>query len=143
MTYRQAIDFLEGRERFGIRLGLANMSRLLAALGEPQRGLKVFHVAGTNGKGSTARLTAGLLQASGFRVGLYTSPHLLDTRERVQVDQRPVSRADFTRRIEELAPVVERLSRFRPHSPTYFEVLTALAFRHFALEKVDFAVIEV
>ncbi len=143
MTYRQAIDFLEGRERFGIRLGLANMSRLLAALGEPQRGLKVFHVAGTNGKGSTARLTAGLLQASGFRVGLYTSPHLLDTRERVQVDQRPVSRADFTRRIEELAPVVERLSRFRPHSPTYFEVLTALAFSHFALEKVDFAVIEV
>jgi len=143
MTYRQAVDFLESRERFGIRLDLANMTRLCGRLGNPQRRLTAFHVAGTNGKGSTACIIATILSKAGYRTGLYTSPHLLDTRERIQVDNQLISRADFAFLITEIEPVITDLSQFLPHSPTYFEMITAAAFLYFSRKKVDYAVIEV
>ncbi|MFH2068881.1 MAG: folylpolyglutamate synthase/dihydrofolate synthase family protein [Candidatus Omnitrophota bacterium] len=143
MTYRQAIDFLESRERFGIRLGLANMTRLCGRLDNPQERLTAFHIAGTNGKGSTARIIATILSKAGYRTGLYTSPHLLDTRERIQVDNQLISRADFASLITEIEPVVTGLSQFLPHSPTYFETITAAAFLYFSRKNIDYAVIEV
>src|SRR5450756_218559 len=106
MTYRQAVAFLEERERFGIRLGLDNMTRLCGRLRNPERRLTSFHIAGTNGKGSTARIIATILLKAGYRTGLYTSPHLLDTRERIQVDNQLISRADFASLITEIEPVI-------------------------------------
>lgn len=143
MNYRQAVDFLESRERFGIRLGLTNMTRLCGRLGNPERRLAAFHIAGTNGKGSTARIIASILLKAGYRTGLYTSPHLLDTRERIQIDNQLISRADFASLITEIEPVVIDLSQFLPHSPTYFETMTAAAFLYFSRRNVDYAVIEV
>ncbi|MFA5394319.1 MAG: folylpolyglutamate synthase/dihydrofolate synthase family protein [Candidatus Ratteibacteria bacterium] len=143
MTYKQAVDFLEGRERFGIRLGLDNMARLCGRLGNPERRLASFHIAGTNGKGSTARIIATILLKAGYRTGLYTSPHLLDTRERIQIDNRLISRADFASLITEIEPVITDLSRVLPHSPTYFETITAAAFLHFSRKNIDYAVVEV
>ena len=143
MTYQQAVVFLESRERFGVRLGLANMTRLCGRLGNPERQLVSFHIAGTNGKGSTARIIATILSKAGYRTGLYTSPHLLDTRERIQVDNQLISRADFASLITEIEPVITDLSRFLPHSPTYFETITAAAFLYFSRKNIDYAVIEV
>lgn len=142
MTYGQALRFLEGLGRFGIRLGTANMDRLLERLGRPERGIRFLHVAGSNGKGSTCRFLSALLAGHGYRVGLYLSPHLLDTRERVQVGNRMISRRDFAGLAGEIAPQVREQSEFAPHSLTYFEVMTALAFLHFHRCRVDFAVIE-
>jgi len=143
MTYKQAVDFLESRERFGIRLGLDNMTRLCGRLGNPERRLAAFHIAGTNGKGSTARIIATILSKAGYRTGLYTSPHLLDTRERIQVDNQLIGRADFASLITEIEPVITDLSRFLPYSPTYFETITAAAFLYFSRKNIDYAVIEV
>src|SRR3990172_5537741 len=86
MTYPDAITFLYALGRFGIKLGLQNIQRLLAALGDPQRAYPAVLIAGSNGKGSTAAFLASILQAAGHRVGLYTSPHLLDFTERLRVD---------------------------------------------------------
>ena len=134
---------MDSRERFGIRLGLDNMTRLCGRLGNPERRLTSFHIAGTNGKGSTARIIATILSKAGYRTGLYTSPHLLDTRERIQVDNQLISRADFASLITEIEPVITDLSRFLPHSPTYFETITAAAFLYFSRKNIDYAVIEV
>ncbi|MFH0797367.1 MAG: folylpolyglutamate synthase/dihydrofolate synthase family protein [Candidatus Omnitrophota bacterium] len=145
MTYRQAVAFLESRERFGIRLGLSNVHRLLARLGNPEKSLnlKTFHIAGTNGKGSVARIIAGILTEAGYCTGLYTSPHLIDTRERIQVNNQLISPKNFADLISEIAPQVIALSKFLPHSPTYFETITSAAFLYFARHPVDYAVVEV
>ena len=101
------------------------------------RSFRSVHVAGTNGKGSTSHTLAALLQAQGYRVGLYTSPHLVDFRERIRVNGNPIPK-------ERVIDFVEReRSFFEPLAPSFFELTTALAFLYFAEEKVDFAVIEV
>ncbi len=143
MTYQEAVEYLESRERFGIRLGLANILRLLNRLDNPQKGFPSFHIAGTNGKGSTAAMLAAILSSAGYRTGLYTSPHLWDVCERIQIDGRPIARKEFASLIASLVPVVEELSQFPPHSPTYFESLTAAAFLYFCQKRVDYAVVEV
>ena len=91
MNYPDALAFLYGLQRFGIRLGLENVLRLVEAFGHPEATFKSVHVAGTNGKGSTAAFLGGILRATSYRVGLYTSPHLLDFRERILVDGHPIS----------------------------------------------------
>jgi dihydrofolate synthase/folylpolyglutamate synthase len=115
------------------------MSRILAPLDHPERRFKSIHVAGTKGKGSTATMIARMLQNSGYKVGLYTSPHLMDVRERITVNGEMVKQAAFTRIMNVLA---ESAARPRSTQPTYFELLTAVAFRYFADEEVDFAVVE-
>lgn len=117
--------------------GVENMQALLEALGNPQRGLKAVHIAGTNGKGSTSHLIAASLQAAGNKVGLYTSPHLVDLRERIRVNGKPIEKywvVDFVHKHKEL---IERLN------PSFFELMTAMAFDYFHRRKVDVAVIEV
>lgn len=117
--------------------GLENTRVLDEHFGHPHRSFRTIHVAGTNGKGSCSHTLAAILQEAGYRVGLYTSPHLVDFRERIRVNGQPVPEAYVVRFVEE-----ER-SFFEPLHPSFFELTTAMAFRYFADERVDVAVIEV
>jgi dihydrofolate synthase/folylpolyglutamate synthase len=117
---------------------LDRMRNLLKKLGNPQEKFKSVHVAGTKGKGSTCAMIASMLQSCGHKTGLYTSPHLVDIRERISVDGHLISHADFTRLVRQIAPLVERM---KP-TPTYFDVLTAIAFKYFAEQGVALAVVE-
>lgn len=120
-------------------LGTARMEKLLAALGSPETRCPALHIAGTKGKGSTAHLTAALLRARGWRVGLYTSPHVVCLRERIQIDGQFIAMPAF---VDAFAKVREA-ARALTEKPTYFEMLTALAFTAFADAMVDAAVVEV
>jgi dihydrofolate synthase/folylpolyglutamate synthase len=117
---------------------LDRMRTLLKKLGNPQDHFRSVHIAGTKGKGSTAAMVAAMLQANGYKVGVYTSPHLVDIRERIQINGHMISHADFARLIRSMEPLV---AHSRP-VPTYFDVLTAVAFKYFAEQKIDIAVIE-
>jgi dihydrofolate synthase/folylpolyglutamate synthase len=159
VTYSQAIAYLYGLQRFGVKLGLENVHRLLEAVGDPHRRFPSILIGGTNGKGSTAAFLSSILQAAGYRIGLYTSPHLLEFRERVRVDGQAISEADVVRLTDELSSVVADLfplpdtshpvpgtTHLAPGTvshPTFFEVTTALAFLHFLRSGVDYAVVEV
>lgn len=134
----RCLNRLFGLRRFGIRLGLRTIRTLLARLGDPQRRYETIHIAGTNGKGSVAAGIAAVLRCSGYRVGLYTSPHLVRFNERIQVDGEPVGDGEILalyRRVEEALPAVSR-------EPTFFEFATAMAFDAFARAGVEWAVIE-
>ena len=126
--------------------GLARVRRLLAALGNPHHRLPVVHVAGTKGKGSTVAMLAATLEAAGHRVGRYMSPHVDCLEERICVAGRPISSAALVRAFAEVIPAVERMDRAAARrgaaGPTWFEVLTAVAFVHFAQARVDLAVLE-
>ena len=144
MTYSDALAYLNGLQRFGIRLGLENILRLVEAFGHPEAAFRSIHVAGTNGKGSTAAFTNGILRAAGFRVGLYTSPHLLDFRERILVNGHPIAEGELAALTTEVAGVIDRLFAPSPlSSPTFFEAATASALLYFARAGVDWGVIEV
>lgn len=130
MTYGQALAALEARQETRIELGLERVKAHLAGLGDPQDRVPAFHVAGTNGKGSTCAILASVLRAAGYRVGLYVSPHLLDVRERITVNGAPISKADFARLFD------------ARNELTYFELLTVVAFRYFAEKKCDVMVLE-
>ena len=137
-SYEAARERLYKLQRFGINLGLDTISSLLSELDNPQRRFPVLHVAGTNGKGSVAAITASILQAAGIRVGLYTSPHLLDFCERIQVRGTRIPQG----RVVELFDRIQSLPSFAV-PPTFFEVATAMAFQYFAEERVEIAVLEV
>jgi dihydrofolate synthase / folylpolyglutamate synthase len=138
MSYSPVIEYLYGLQKHGIKLGLDTMRLLLERVGDPQRLLRVLHVGGTNGKGSTAAMAAAVLQRSGKRVGLYTSPHLVDFRERIRVNGCMITE-------EQASALVTRLRAVLNHdlNPTFFEMATAIAFLHFAESEVDVAVLEV
>ena len=137
-SYEAARARLYRLQRFGIKLGLETISSLLSDLGNPQERVPVLHVAGTNGKGSVAAITASILHAAGLRVGLYTSPHLLDFRERIQVRGQCIPEE----RVVALFDAIQALPSFALQ-PTFFEVATAMAFQYFAEERVEVAVMEV
>jgi len=140
MTYAEAVArilALRGGERVGMRPGLERIEALLDAIGRPEQTFTIAQVGGTNGKGSISAMLAAILQAAGHRVGLYTSPHLCHYRERIRVDGRPISEADFVDGVEALGTLIARLD------VTVFEAGTALALDHFCRERVDVAVLEV
>lgn len=144
MDYETTLEHLYRLERFGIKLGLDNIRRLLSLLGDPHRGLKVLHVTGTNGKGSVCAYAASVLQAAGYRVGLYTSPHLVRFNERIRVDRTPISDDDVLRIWAGMQPAVQAMTAARAiDHPTFFEVTTAMAFEYFRERQVDVAVVEV
>lgn len=109
MTYSQAITYLYGLQRYGVKLGLENMKRLLGAVGDPHRRFPSVLVGGTNGKGSTSALLSSILKSAGYRVGLYTSPHLLDFTERIQVDGQAISGSEVAALTDELRQVIAEL----------------------------------
>jgi len=140
MTYREAVArilALRGGEIKGMRPGLDRIEALLAAIGNPERAFRIVQVGGTNGKGSVSAMLAAILEAAGHRVGLYTSPHLCDFRERIRVNGKPISEADVADGVEAIGTLVARLDA------TMFEAATALGLDHFAREGVDVAVLEV
>jgi dihydrofolate synthase/folylpolyglutamate synthase len=140
MTYREAVArilALRGGEVSGMRPGLDRIETLLSAIGNPECAFRIVQVGGTNGKGSVSAMVAAILQAAGHRVGLYTSPHLLDFRERIRVNGAPISEADVVDGVEAMGTLVARLDA------TMFEAATALGLDHFAREGVDVAVLEV
>ena len=142
MTYEEAMNYLAGLGRFG-HLGLGRIEKLLNRLGDPHRRLRVIHVAGTNGKGSTASMIASILEAAGYRVGLYTSPHLERFTERIRCCGQEVSREDVARIVSELRPLIDEMAESGDDPPTEFETITVLAFLYFLEQDVDFAVLEV
>ncbi|MFC6838049.1 dihydropteroate synthase [Halomarina ordinaria] len=142
MKYHEAVASIHALQRRRPKFGTATTARLLSHLGDPHEDLDCVQVAGSNGKGSTARLLESVLRTSGVRVGLFTSPKLTDLREQVTVDGRPVARRDLATSVERLEPCIEAL-RAEDDAPTHFEVLTALALHHFARQDVDVAVLEV
>jgi dihydrofolate synthase/folylpolyglutamate synthase len=146
-AYERARAFWYGRINYEQRsprpseLKLDRMRELLHRLGDPQRRLRIVHVAGSKGKGSTSAMLAAVLGQAGYRTGLFTSPHLCCVEERIQVDGKPVSRTELTALLEEVRAAVETSGP--PLQPTFFEVATAAGFLHFVRRRVDTAVIEV
>ncbi len=140
---QERLERLYGRRQFAIKLGLATMTRLCAALGDPQHRYAVIHVAGTNGKGSVCAMLAAILRALGLRVGLYTSPHLVRFAERVQVDGALLGDDALVALMDALDAAVQRAGLTGADEPTFFEYTTALAFEHFRRAGVQVAVVEV
>jgi dihydrofolate synthase/folylpolyglutamate synthase len=138
MTYSACSDYLYGLQKHGIKLGLETMQVLVERIGHPERQFRTLHIGGTNGKGSTAAMAAAILQAAGFRVGLYTSPHLVEFRERIRVNSEMIPEARMAELTERLRAVTSA-----EVAPTFFEATTALALLYFAEATVDVAVLEV
>lgn len=143
LNYQEALAWLESLGRFGSRPGLERINGLLSVLGNPERSLKVVHVAGTNGKGSVCAFISSVLAAAGYRTGLYTSPHLVCYTERFQVNGQPISGGQLAELLSEVRAAAEKVAAGGGGQATEFEVLTAAAFNHFAAEKVDWLVLEV
>jgi dihydrofolate synthase/folylpolyglutamate synthase len=161
MKYNDAIAYLYALQKHGIKLGLDNTNRLLSLLGNPQYVFKAIHVAGTNGKGSTSAIIASVLRSAGFRVGLFTSPHVVSFTERIRVDNIEIKKQEVVELTREMRSVMERneksdipLSPYpslttagqggaeNPLSPTFFEFVTAMAFLYFKRTGVQWAVVE-
>ena len=135
MTYEETLAHIFSRGRFGIKPGLERVRHLLSGLGEPQRRLRVIQIAGTNGKGSTASFLAAILKSAGVRAGLYTSPHLTSFTERIRIDGNEVDEETVTR-------LARSCLAAAPSDSTFFELVTAMAFLHFAEEEVEYAIME-
>jgi dihydrofolate synthase/folylpolyglutamate synthase len=136
MNYNEVLDYLFSMEKFGPKLGLTNITKFLSKIGNPHNSFDSIHVAGTNGKGSTVAIMESILIAAGYRVAAYTSPHLVDFRERIKINGRLIDKkyvADF---------INDNLKKIEKLQLTYFEVVTGMAFSYFKDEKVDVALIE-
>ena len=142
MTYEEALDNVYGRLVFGIKPGLERISALLDRLGAPHKQLKFVHVAGTNGKGTCSTLVASALQACGLKVGLYTSPYVLEFRERFQIDGEMIPKEELVEEVETLAPISDQFEE-SGDQVTEFEYITALALHWFARRQCDIVVLEV
>jgi len=137
--YQKALDYLYSLTNSGIKLGLQNTSRLLQYFDNPQLDIRTIHIAGTNGKGSTAAITESILRATGLKTGLYTSPHLLDFRERIQINRNLIEKQDVTRLILKIKSAVEKLEI----PVTFFEFGTVMAFLYFNEQDADVNILEV
>jgi dihydrofolate synthase/folylpolyglutamate synthase len=142
MNYKESIDWLYSFEKFGIKLGLERIAHICKELRDPQNDYKVIHVGGTNGKGSVCRLLESVLVKSGYKVGVYTSPHLQRFSERFVVNNEEISESEVIHLVEKVKPIVDDMIK-NDNTPTFFEIVTAIAFQYFNDKKIDFAVIEV
>lgn len=138
MTYQQTIKMLQSQGKFYINLGLERILAVLNLFGNPQNSLKIIHVAGTNGKGSVCSTIANILTHSGYKTGLYTSPHLVEYTERIKINNEQISKDDFTNYIENVCTIADVNSI----DLTEFEILTAAAYKYFYDNKVDFTIME-
>ena len=140
MSYHDAIQFLYGLQLFGANFGLENTLKLAALAGNPQERLRFIHIAGTNGKGSTAAMLESIYRESGLRVGLFTSPHLVSFAERIQVNRSMISETDVARLVTEMEPWLKQFPA--DGHPTFFEVIVVMALRYFAEQKCDLVIWE-
>jgi len=140
VSYAEAIQFLYGLRLFGAKFGLENTFKLAGLAGNPQKRLRFIHVAGTNGKGSTCAMLESIYRAAGLRVGLFTSPHLVSFRERIQVNRRLISEADVVRLVEQMQPWFQTFPA--DHHPTFFEVVAVMALKFFAEQNCDLVIWE-
>jgi dihydrofolate synthase/folylpolyglutamate synthase len=138
LTYKEALAWLYNLQRFGIKLGLENIRRLITELDIALRESRIIHVAGTNGKGSVCAMIDSICRAQGYRIGLFISPHLITFRERIRVHGQMISEDAVTSGLMEIRDLV---ADWEPH-PTFFEVTTALALKHFSEASVDVVVLE-
>lgn len=163
-SYDDAVKYLYALQKHGIKLGLDNTNRLLSLLGNPQNSFKAIHIAGTNGKGSTSAMIAAVLKTTGFKVGLFTSPHMVSFTERIRVDDVEIEEREVVELTREVREIIESTQRSAPstqHSaisteestlnveprtlnlnPTFFEFVTAMGFLYFKREGVEWAVVE-
>jgi len=145
--YKQALDYLQqsfpkGKLKHSGELGLKRQLFLLKCLDNPQNRYPVIHLAGTSGKGSTASYVSRLLVGHGFKVGLTVSPHLFDVRERIQINNQPVSQEDFVALLNKIIPAIEKTKDNGFGNPTYFEIMVTMFYLAFYLHRVDYAVVE-
>ncbi len=143
MRYKDSINFLYTQLPMFSKIGekaikkdLANTIKLCAFLGNPHKKIKTIHIAGTNGKGSTAHGLASIFQAQGYKTGLYTSPHIIDFRERIKINGQLCSKKYVVEITQKLMPIIKEIQ------PSFFEITVAMAFHYFAQKKVDIAIIE-
>lgn len=142
MTCEQAIEYLYSRLKFGSIPGLERIEALCNLVGNPQDKLRFVHVGGTNGKGSTCSMIAGMLQNAGYKTGLFTSPYVIDFRERIQIDGEMIDPDELGSIVEELIPLVAELDK-QGITPTEFEVLTVVSLVYYQRHNCDFVVLEV
>ncbi len=143
MDYAGALDWLFNMRRFGPVRTLLPMKELVERFGNPEASFKSIQITGTNGKGSTSAFVASILRAQGYRVGLYTSPHLERFTERIVVDGAEIPEEDVSKIATRLRPIVDEMAARGGEKPLFFDVVTAMAFLYFAKSRVDFAVLEV
>lgn len=141
--YQASLDYLVNLTTFGMNFGLDRIRELLKRLGSPEKKLRVVHVGGTNGKGSTTVMIARILREAGYKVGVFTSPHLHDYRERMTINGQMIPKETMIQIIDDLRPQLEAMVAEGFEHPTEFEVSTALALLYFAQEEIDYALIEV
>lgn len=142
MNYNEALEFIHSRMKFGSQPGMERITALCEAFDNPQDKLKFVHVAGTNGKGSTCTMISNMLVAAGYKVGLFTSPFVVDFRERIQVNSEMIPKDAFAKIVERIVPVIDDLKN-KNIEPTEFEIITAAAFLYFLEENCDIVVLEV
>src|SRR4030042_717959 len=139
--YQKTLDFLYSLEKFGMIFGLTQVEKILEAIGNPHTAIRSIHVGGTNGKGSTAAMMASILQQEGYRVGLYTSPHLIRFTERIKVNGKEIEKEDVTRLAGWMRERIEAAGIVPPF--TFFDFTTAVALLSFSEKVVDLAILEV
>lgn len=144
MTYQEALDWIHGQLKFGIKPGLERMAWMLKELGNPQDNLKAVHIVGTNGKGSTVNALQTIFTQAGYEVGTFTSPYIIDFKERISLNGQMISEEDLLDLVSRVKPVVERLPKETEHeNATEFEIITVLMFLYFGqVHPVDIAFIE-
>ncbi len=143
MNYEEALNYIHGTYKFGKKIGLTNIRDLLQRMGNPEKQLKIIHIAGTNGKGSVSSFIHGGLSAAGYRVGLFTSPYLETFRERMQINGIKISEDHLIQSTSRVKEKIEEMVQEGKHQPSEFEVVTAIALDYFHNRSVDFLVLEV
>lgn len=143
MTYDEAMNYILSVGKFGSNYGLERTFRILELLGNPHEKLKLIHIAGTNGKGSTTAMVTKILRGFGYKVGMYTSPYLEEFEERIQINGENIDKNKLVNLLEQVKSAINKVIEEGYEHPTEFEIITALMFLHFYNEKVDYAVIEV
>ncbi|NJD03965.1 MAG: bifunctional folylpolyglutamate synthase/dihydrofolate synthase [Ruminiclostridium sp.] len=143
MNYNEAIDYIHGTYKFGLKLGLQNIAALLELMGNPQDKLKFVHVAGTNGKGSTVAFISSILAASGYRTGIYTSPYIQRFTERIKINDKEIGGEDLAKLTGFVRSKVDIMLARGDDHPTEFEIVTAIAFQYYYEQQCDVIVLEV
>lgn len=143
MNYNQALEYIHGTRKFGSKLGLDNITELLRLLNNPQKELKIIHVAGTNGKGSTSSFLAGILKEGNYKVGLFTSPYLEKFTERIRINFKNIPENVLAQITQKIKGKVDEMIKNGFNHPTEFEIVTAIAFEYYKQSQVDYVILEV